>query len=68
LRTLAGARSAPFAGGRLLSAGAVERIASAGAPAPGPWVDIPPYQGDPLVRGSESLAKTKDGHLARAVI
>ena len=68
LRTLAGARSAPFAGGSLLSAGAVDRIASAGAPAPGAWVDIPPYQGDTLVRGSESLAKTKDGHLARAVI
>ncbi len=68
IRTLAGARSAPFAGGSLLSAGAVDRIASAGAPAPGAWVDIPPYQGDTLVRGSESLAKTKDGHLARAVI
>jgi NADH-quinone oxidoreductase subunit G len=68
LRTVAGARSAPFAGGSLLSAGAVDSIASAEAPTPGPWVDIPPYQGDPLVRGSESLAKTKDGHLARAVI
>jgi NADH-quinone oxidoreductase subunit G len=68
LRTVAGARSAPFAGGSLLSAGAVERIASVAVPAPGPWVDIPPYQGDTLVRGSESLAKTKDGHLARAVI
>src|SRR5271166_992238 len=39
-----------------------------GAPAAGPWVDIPPYQVDALVRGSESLAKTKDGQLARAVI
>jgi NADH-quinone oxidoreductase subunit G len=68
LRTVAGSRSAPFAGGSLVSADAVERIGSAAAPAPGPWVDIPPYQGDTLVRGSESLAKTKDGHLARAVI
>jgi NADH-quinone oxidoreductase subunit G len=68
LRTVAGARSAPFAGGSLLSAGAVDRIAAAGAPASGNWVDIPPYRGDTLVRGSESLAKTKDGHLARAVI
>jgi NADH-quinone oxidoreductase subunit G len=47
--------------------------ASRGIPADGeapvqPWVDIPPYQVDILVRGSESLAKTKDGHLARAVI
>jgi hypothetical protein len=32
------------------------------------WVDIPPYQVDVLVRGSESLAKTKDGHMARTVI
>ena len=37
-------------------------------PAARPWVDIPPYQVDVLVRGSESLAKTKDGHMARAVI
>jgi NADH-quinone oxidoreductase subunit G len=32
------------------------------------WVDIPPYQVDVLVRGSEALGKTKDGHLARAVM
>jgi len=32
------------------------------------WVDIPPYQGDVLVRGSEALGKTKDGHVARTVI
>jgi NADH-quinone oxidoreductase subunit G len=68
LRTVAGTRSAPFAGGSLVSADAVERIGSAASPAPAPWVDIPPYQGDTLVRGSESLAKTKDGHLTRAVI
>jgi NADH-quinone oxidoreductase subunit G len=37
--------------------------ASAGA-----WVDIPPYQIDVLVRGSEALAKTKDGRAAREVI
>jgi NADH-quinone oxidoreductase subunit G len=34
----------------------------------GRWVDIPPYQGDVLVRGSEALAKTKDGHVTRDVI
>jgi NADH-quinone oxidoreductase subunit G len=34
----------------------------------GSWVDIPPYQGDLLVRGSEALSKTKDGRLARTVI
>jgi len=29
------------------------------------WIDIPPYQGDAIVRGSESLSKTKDGQIAR---
>jgi NADH-quinone oxidoreductase subunit G len=35
---------------------------------PGEWVDIPPYQSDVLVRGSEPLSKTKDGRLTRAVM
>jgi len=34
----------------------------------GSWVDIPPYQCDALVRGSEALAKTKDGRMSRTVI
>ena len=34
----------------------------------GSWVDIPPYQGDALVRGSEALSKTKDGRMTRTVI
>jgi len=34
----------------------------------GRWVDIPPYQGDALVRGSEALSKTKDGRVTRDVI
>jgi hypothetical protein len=34
----------------------------------GSWVDIPPYQSDVLVRGSEALQKTKDGRLTRSVI
>ncbi len=34
----------------------------------GSWVDIPPYQSDLLVRGSEPLQKTKDGRLTRAVL
>jgi NADH-quinone oxidoreductase subunit G len=34
----------------------------------GSWVDIPPYQGDVLVRGSEALSKTKDGRMTRTVI
>jgi NADH-quinone oxidoreductase subunit G len=32
------------------------------------WVDIPPYQVDVLVRGSESLAKTREGREAPAVL
>ncbi len=34
----------------------------------GAWVDIPPYQCDALVRGSEALSKTKDGRMTRSVI
>ena len=34
----------------------------------GAWVDIPPYQADMLVRGSEPLQKTKDGRTTRTVI
>jgi NADH-quinone oxidoreductase subunit G len=34
----------------------------------GAWVEIPPYQSDVLVRGSEPLQKTKDGRLTRAVL
>ena len=34
----------------------------------GTWVDIPPYQCDALVRGSEALSKTKDGRMTRTVI
>jgi NADH-quinone oxidoreductase subunit G len=39
-----------------------------GIAAVGPWVDIPPYQSDPLVRRSEALSKTKDGRMTRTVI
>ncbi len=39
-----------------------------GRAAAGAWVDIPPYQCDALVRGSEALSKTKDGRMARTVI
>jgi NADH-quinone oxidoreductase subunit G len=34
----------------------------------GSWVDIPPYQSDALVRGSEALSKTKDGRMTRTVM
>jgi NADH-quinone oxidoreductase subunit G len=39
-----------------------------GAAPAGAWVEIPPYQSDALVRGSEALSKTKDGRMTRAVI
>jgi NADH-quinone oxidoreductase subunit G len=34
----------------------------------GAWMDIPPYQSDVLVRGSDALSKTKDGRLTRSVL
>ena len=68
LKTLCGERAipAPSAASARASAGGADRQVSAAAA--GSWVDIPPYQVDILVRGSESLAKTKDGHIARAVL
>jgi NADH-quinone oxidoreductase subunit G len=39
-----------------------------GAEAKGQWVDVPPYQVDVLVRGSDALSKTLDGRMARSVI
>jgi NADH-quinone oxidoreductase subunit G len=39
-----------------------------GLAAIGSWVDVPPYQSDVLVRGSEALQKTKDGRMTRSVI
>jgi NADH-quinone oxidoreductase subunit G len=77
LKTLCGARGVPLGGP--LAASATASAASGGVSADGrgagrdeassaPWVDIPPYQLDVLVRGSESLGKTKDGRAARAVL
>jgi NADH-quinone oxidoreductase subunit G len=63
LKTVAGAAvdapAAPAAG---------RPIGLNGLVANAPWIDLPPYQGDVLVRGSESLAKTRDGQLARVVL
>jgi NADH-quinone oxidoreductase subunit G len=61
LQTLCGNRvdpGAPVRAGTLLN----------GSMPSGAWLDIPPYQSDVLVRGSEALAKTKDGRVARTVI
>jgi hypothetical protein len=56
-------------GGGAVGSGAVGGSAvDGGAETSGPWIDIPPYQVDALVRGSEALGKTKDGRLARDVI
>jgi NADH-quinone oxidoreductase subunit G len=72
LRVLCDARSESSAAARDGAARSGDSAggAIAGAPpgAAGPWVDIPPYQIDVLVRGSASLGKTKDGLMARAVI
>jgi NADH-quinone oxidoreductase subunit G len=64
LKAVSGARIEPSAP----SAGSGGVAGAGGAAAPGAWVDIPPYQGDALVRGSEALSKTKDGRLARLVL
>jgi NADH-quinone oxidoreductase subunit G len=66
LKTLCGARSIPSAAGAVEGSTAPMRAPDAASA--GTWVDIPPYQVDILVRGSASLAKTKDGHMTRAVI
>ena len=43
-------------------------VTAPGGDAAAPWVDVPPYQVDVLVRGSDALAKTLDGRIARSVI
>jgi NADH-quinone oxidoreductase subunit G len=60
LKVLCGARTEPAR----VSAGAMPN----GEIPKGAWVDVPPYQSDVLVRGSDPLQKTKDGRLTRAVI
>jgi NADH-quinone oxidoreductase subunit G len=64
LRALCGTRLDASAGG----VGGGAAALSQGHAAVGSWVDIPPYQSDALVRGSEALAKTKDGRMTRTVI
>jgi NADH-quinone oxidoreductase subunit G len=54
------------AGDAVADPGGVGRLARA-APLL-PWIDVPLYQSDALVRRSEALAKTKDGQAARTVI
>jgi NADH-quinone oxidoreductase subunit G len=66
LKTLCGARVEASSSG-VASVGSAVSLPNGKTP-PGSWVEIPPYQSDVLVRGSESLSKTKDGRLARTVI
>jgi NADH-quinone oxidoreductase subunit G len=79
LQQLCGPRLTPNYSGAGGGVGAASGVGGAGGlggangaggdPAPaGPWVDIPAYQIDVLVRGSESLAKTKDGQAARVAL
>jgi NADH-quinone oxidoreductase subunit G len=70
LKALCGARLEPSAASvGAAPASAKPRSARAVALGSGaPWVDIPPYQIDVLVRGSEALGKTKDGHATRVVL
>jgi NADH-quinone oxidoreductase subunit G len=67
LRAACGARLVPTGSG--VSADGAGTTAAPNGPSPAdPWVDIPPYQVDALVRGSEALSKTKDGRMTRTVI
>ena len=43
-------------------------VGVAGQETAGPWVDVPPFQVDVLVRGSDALSKTSDGRMARCVL
>jgi NADH-quinone oxidoreductase subunit G len=55
-------------GTRIEAAAAIAGTMPNGGVATGSWVDVPPYQSDVLVRGSEALQKTKDGRMTRSVI
>jgi NADH-quinone oxidoreductase subunit G len=55
-------------GTRIEAARAIAGAMPNGRVPTGSWVDIPPYQSDMLVRGSEALQKTKDGRMPRSVI
>ncbi len=68
LKTLCGDADGAGRRRRVGARGAVGGRGKPGLGSAGAWVDIPPYQVDVLVRGSESLAKTKDGRAARTVL
>jgi NADH-quinone oxidoreductase subunit G len=64
LKAACGSRIAPAGG----APGEGALLKAVGKTPLGSWVDIPPYQVDALVRGSEALSKTKDGRMTRTVI
>jgi NADH-quinone oxidoreductase subunit G len=66
LKALCGTRIEASSNG--VGTAAAPGAAPKAAAAAGAWVDIPSYQSDTLVRGSEALSKTKDGRMARTVI
>ena len=68
LKTVCGSRVEATANVLGLAAAQGAVLLATGQSPAGTWVDIPPYQSDALVRGSEALSKTKDGRLARAVM
>ena len=72
LKKLCGDRALPVAAAPAREQGGASTADDAlkvdGKTPAGAWIDIPPYQVDILVRGSESLAKTKEGREARAVL
>jgi NADH-quinone oxidoreductase subunit G len=47
---------------------AIAAAVPTGPAAAGAWLDLPLYQGDVLVRGSDALMKTRDGQAARTAI
>jgi NADH-quinone oxidoreductase subunit G len=65
---LGGTAGAAAVGGAVQANAGKGGAINGGAQPSAPWIDIPPYQVDVLVRGSEALGKTKDGRLARDVI
>jgi NADH-quinone oxidoreductase subunit G len=66
LKALCGTRIEPSSSG--VGSGGGAALKAGGQTPMGSWVDIPPYQGDALVRGSEALSKTKDGRMTRTVL
>jgi NADH-quinone oxidoreductase subunit G len=67
LKTLCGSRVEASTSGVAAADGGAASLPNGQTPS-GSWVDIPPYQSDALVRGSEALSKTKDGRMTRTVI